>query len=441
MDLNSVPTTTSDLDTLKPDEFAQLENGEKEQILNEEYQTNLQTIIFRRHLLKGIARSQAEYDSSLDPDKPQAADRIAERELTDIYSNPVARFNIDLVDLPLEDREKFAALSSTFLTYPEDIYSDQEKMQFFEAHKEKFLGIATKYYDYLDANLAPEYIAEVQEAAAKRMIDYATENNLPQAVMVNGVVTGGKGTTLDNLGLEALESGTEGILGAKDKHAVFAHNVGTFAPLKDAGLMLNDKVMSLMFAQGAEWWVKSLAAADGPKKPFVMSGFPRTAAQSTFMSYFDPSKVPSAYLFVPKEEAQFRTVSRMLWDRFAGSHIRPDDLNAINTQSGEMSLEWLDSKLTAVFKNLGPDNVNKKDFTTKLRELTELFQEISFSKSARYPKDVNRGEKTNAALADLGIPTQVINGLGKTPQEVTAELAAYLHNIGGYVVPGFSYEI
>lgn len=338
-----------------------------------------------------------------------------------------------------------------------------------------------EYYTRLDALIDEDKLSEYERMVG-HFLDYATIEGIEQerdanVIGLNGPVGAGKGTSLELLDAEAVETGTTGIAGrggkpkvkrdvldgGHDRYDRWEYVLAGFDRSRKQQKRIPTKLMRLWTAMELAQKRMELDAQGKYNDPIYISGYPRDVNQNKTFSHIKQEKMKSVYLEISEEEAVKRTLSRIIDQAVATAsevsrlksegiedtdpritqleYYRIDDFVSFdfsNAPEVQAAIQNFSIAMHAAIGKVDPDGrmtlkerqelIRKafmKHFAQKIHMMT-LERGVTGKRKARYHIDMDTKKSIISASAAMGIETHIIYCDGKKPVEVTQEIQDYI---------------
>ncbi len=250
-----------------------------------------------------------------------------------------------------------------------------------------------KLNDAIDTQKLEAYLTTVRQ----ELSEYKGKRRKHAIALINGFTLAGKGTAMKANNISAVETGTEGIVGANDDYAHWAEVMNYYDIPRHNSDYYPDNLMILAIAM--ELSAQRQKLDKDPTKidsPVFISGFPRTAGQVAFLAGIPTNQVVPPFFFrLNAKTALTRTIYRMFQD-YTNIALefdwRTDDLKSI--ESEELSLNELKNALLIEFNYLNdkyPDKnlENEQKINQALHEFIDVFK-LNLGNKARWHRDEGR---------------------------------------------------
>lgn len=340
------------------------------------------------------------------------------------------------------------------------------------------------YYQQLNNLIDEEKLAKYEQNVCYELDwyddGYSLHKRKRNIILLNGPVGSGKGTTLEQLEAEAVETGTAGIAGrggqSKEKrdkleggpnrYDRWEYVSGGLDRSRKKQRRIPDRVMRMWLAMELMQKRGELDAEGKFDEPIYISGYPREVDQTKLFAHLDQEQVVSVYMEISEQEAATRTLSRMIEQSVATA------MDARAIENAELSRAEKDARLAKLeyyrgddFKSLDFSNAPEvrqmilrfnKDMLAalqivdphgkiELKKLQEKIKKAIFENhkaaieqlllargdeghkgEARYHLDMRNKRSIIEASESMGIETIIVQCDGKAPPQVTEEVAQYV---------------
>lgn len=339
-----------------------------------------------------------------------------------------------------------------------------------------------EYYSRLDSLIDEEKLVDYERMIG-HYLDYGVidgeeiERNA-NVIGLNGPVGSGKGTSLELLGAEAVESGTTGIAGrggkskakrdsmqnGHDRYDRWEYVVAGFDRSRKLQRRIPNKLMRLWTAMELGQKRRELDKEGKYDEAIYVSGYPRSSKtgdieQTKTFAHIKREKMKSVYLEISEEEAVRRTLGRMIDQSVAAAvevstlksqgventdpriaqieYYRTDDFNSFDfSQSPQLkaAIERFRIQMPLAIVKFNRDGKKSlKEVQDEIRKTIMKFfaEEIAKTrletgvngKRARYHMDMDTKTSIINATDEMGIPTLIIYCDGKAPNQVAQEVS------------------
>lgn len=278
------------------------------------------------------------------------------------------------------------------------------------------------YYLMIDGLIDVKKLESLRQEVVQELNEYEGKPREQTMINLGGHSGAGKNTTLGQLGLEAFETGTAGVVGRAKGFEHWEEVIQSWDLPGADQHYIPDKVVTLILLLGLRAQRQRLDRQGKPHTPVVISGYPRTVDQARCLQGIH--NIESVYLAMTPEEAKKRTINRII--EFLCSEngtAREDDVASLENFDLEHFKGLLKEKLG---ENEKPSREEILEFLQDETVAAYLAQ-VQISAGSRFMRDLRTQDRMIEALKFIDVETTVIPVSGKTPEEVTAETRAALH--------------
>lgn len=306
----------------------------------------------------------------------------------------------------------------------EIIQAEEAKKLQLQQVKKVLGGLTQAIYTEIDRRIDDGRLGEIEQIMREQINSFGQDSRPRDrtVVLINGHPGAGKGTTLEMLGTQAVETGTDGIAGRGKGYSQYELVMAPYDLARANGELVPPKLMKLLFVSEMLYQRQLLDQQNRIDAPVYVSGFPRNPEQAEIFRGIN--NVKSIALTITPETAVTRTLTRIAMAICKEESPREDDLNDLVLSGSDNKQEIL-NLISDFVLSLNCEVSDDRFISTISKKLAidkSMISNISMAEGSRYRKY----DKVLNSIIDLleryCINTVKIDCNGKTPVQVTDEV-------------------